>query len=144
MTIAWNDKRSLIDNLAREMPRTLAKYFDRGNKALAEKASWEEMHEFRLATKRMRYTLELFRDVYGPSLDFFIDALRSLQTRLGDINDAISARQILKSVPGSDEVRRRLFRRAKTRKKKLHAFWTERFGGQNSRWADYFRYGLVE
>ena len=144
MAIAWNDKRTLTENLTRELPRAINKYFEKGGKALAEKASWEEMHEFRLASKRMRYTLELFRDVYGPSLEPFIEKLRSLQTRLGDINDAITARQIIKGIADSENARRRLFRRAKARKKKLHSFWTEHFAGQDGRWADYFRYGLVE
>lgn len=144
MSINWNNARTMSENLSKRLPQITTKFFAMGNEALTAKASWEEMHQFRLSAKKLRYTLELFRDVYGPSLDVYVSALRGLQTKLGEVNDAITAREILKDLPGSDNARRSLFRRAKARRKKLHAYWADEFAGQDKRWHDYFKFGLVE
>ena len=47
------------------------------------------MHKFRLRTKRFRYTLEMFKDLYGPGMLKRIESLKQVQTYLGDINDCI-------------------------------------------------------
>jgi CHAD domain-containing protein len=60
------------------------------------------LHGFRLLTKRFRYTLELFRCCYGPGLERRIEALHTLQQRLGEINDCATTREILL---GRDDLR---------------------------------------
>lgn len=69
-----------------------------------EAAAW---HALRIAAKRMRYTLEAFRDVLeeGAATDF-IERLRTLQDNLGEMNDAsVAAHEAatwLTSVEGAD------------------------------------------
>ena len=55
----------------------------------------EELHGFRLETKRFRYTLELFRPLYGPNLDRYLKALRELQGALGKVSDYQAIQRVL-------------------------------------------------
>ena len=57
----WKDSLTLRENLQRRMPKLARQYFDEGREALAPGTDWTEMHQFRLQTKRFRYTLEIFQ-----------------------------------------------------------------------------------
>ena len=87
MKRTWKDSLNLQDNLRRRMPKLASRYFAEGRQATFPGTTWEHMHAFRLQTKRFRYTLELFRDAYGPALDRRIDSLKKVQDYLGDMND---------------------------------------------------------
>jgi len=82
----WNPSRDASDNARRKLPKLTQKYFHGGRQAAGEDAA-ERLHRFRLQTKRFRYTLELFRPIYGPSLDRHLKSLRGIQDALGKIND---------------------------------------------------------
>ena len=47
-----------------------------------------ELHDARIAAKRLRYTLELFRTVFGAGGDAAIVAIKALQEDLGTLHDA--------------------------------------------------------
>jgi len=47
----------------------------------------EELHALRIAAKRLRYTLELFRDVYGALGERLIDTVKAMQEELGEVHD---------------------------------------------------------
>jgi CHAD domain-containing protein len=47
-----------------------------------------ELHQMRIATKHLRYSLELFRPLFGDRLDPFIAKARDVQTLLGELHDA--------------------------------------------------------
>ena len=69
-----------------------------------EAAAW---HNLRITAKRLRYTLEAFREVLDErAATDFIERLRTLQDTLGDMNDAsVAAREAaswLTSVAGAD------------------------------------------
>jgi CHAD domain-containing protein len=44
-------------------------------------------HALRIACKRLRYTMEIVKPLYGPSIEPVIDAARTAQTLLGDAHD---------------------------------------------------------
>jgi CHAD domain-containing protein len=46
-----------------------------------------EHHAMRIAAKRLRYTLEVFRPLYGARVARFVSAARGCQQRLGEIHD---------------------------------------------------------
>ncbi len=48
----------------------------------------EELHQMRIAAKRLRYTLEVFSDLYDGKTDFALDTARQTQQFLGEIHDA--------------------------------------------------------
>lgn len=53
------------------------------------------LHALRIACKRLRYTLEFFREVLAPCTDNAIEEIIALQDHLGDLQDAVVARDIL-------------------------------------------------
>jgi CHAD domain-containing protein len=44
-------------------------------------------HAMRIAAKRLRYTLEIVRPIYSGALDATLDAIKQVQTILGDVHD---------------------------------------------------------
>jgi CHAD domain-containing protein len=47
----------------------------------------QNLHHLRIATKRLRYTLELFQEVLNQKVDFIIEELKKIQDELGEIHD---------------------------------------------------------
>lgn len=47
----------------------------------------EALHDARIATKRLRYTLELFRSEFGDEGEHAIEQLKDLQEELGQLHD---------------------------------------------------------
>src|SRR6516165_10747055 len=93
--IKWNERRSIAINARLLLPRLVSEYFDEVRRFLAGDREPEQLHRMRLAAKRLRYTLELFRRCYGPALEQRIAALKKLQDSLGDVNDAVATRKLL-------------------------------------------------
>jgi len=50
-------------------------------------AAVEPLHDMRIAGKRLRYTLELFRVVFGDAGERQIERIKALQEELGEIHD---------------------------------------------------------
>ena len=48
----------------------------------------EALHDLRISAKRLRYTLELFRPVFGPAGERQIERVRAIQEILGQLHDA--------------------------------------------------------
>lgn len=46
-----------------------------------------ELHQMRIKAKRLRYSLEVFSDLYQHETDFALDITRQVQEYLGDIHD---------------------------------------------------------
>lgn len=53
-------------------------------------------HQLRIASKGLRYALEYFREILGPTAKSLIDAVKGLQDLLGDANDAVVACNLLR------------------------------------------------
>jgi CHAD domain-containing protein len=119
----WRDDLDLRSNLQQRLPKLARKYLKKGTDALNGDRSWDEIHRFRLDTKRFRYTLELFVNQYGPGLDAMLDQLRHIQKLLGEANDNIVTSEMLRDIPGTDGVRDKLAKRAANRLKKLRIWW---------------------
>jgi len=56
----------------------------------------ERLHRLRIAAKRLRYTLEFFREVLGPEAKELIKEMKNLQDHLGDLQDAVVASNLLR------------------------------------------------
>ncbi len=83
----WKPSGTAAESAQAAFPKLAQKYFEAGRKAANGKQSPTQLHKFRIATKKFRYTLELFKPVYGPGLERHIDGLRKLQSVLGKLND---------------------------------------------------------
>lgn len=63
--------------------------------ALFDSVSLEQLHGLRIQFKRLRYTLEYFREILAPEAKEVINEIKTIQDHLGDLNDANVACQIL-------------------------------------------------
>jgi hypothetical protein len=54
---------------------------------VADPANVTELHDLRIACKRLRYLLEIFAIAFDADLEPFIDEVKGLQDLLGDIHD---------------------------------------------------------
>jgi CHAD domain-containing protein len=57
-----------------------------------------QLHELRIACKSLRYTLEFFREVLGPSAKMAIKEIVTVQDHLGDLQDATITSSILRDL----------------------------------------------
>ncbi|HXF27453.1 MAG TPA: CHAD domain-containing protein [Bryobacteraceae bacterium] len=81
------------------LTRLAQKYFKAGRESVSRAPTEQghrQMHRLRLKTKRFRYTLELFRPVYGEDFEARLKRLQELQRHLGKMSDALAIRRLVK------------------------------------------------
>jgi len=142
--ITWNEQAPAADNARKYLPLLVTDYFACGRELLARHPQPAELHALRLATKRLRYTLELFRPCYGPGIRTRIAALRELQQLLGEINDTVAAERTLGAVLNGKSAQRTRVENFLRRQGELKAAafrkqWNEVFDapGQERWWTGY-------
>lgn len=65
----------------------------------AEDADWSALHQFRIAGKELRYTMELLAPAFGEELrNAHYPIVEQLQEKLGNINDFIAGGELLKKL----------------------------------------------
>ena len=142
--VAWEERAGAAVNARRELPHLAASYFARVRALLADDPSAPRLHRLRLLTKRLRYTLELFRPCYGPGLDTRLAALRRIQQSLGEVNDSAAAGRLLsRSMSAASPQRARMLHfleeRAAAKAEEFRKDWSEVFDapGQERWWTTY-------
>jgi CHAD domain-containing protein len=75
--------------------------------SLLEDAPIERLHALRIEFKKLRYTVEYFREVLGKRAFDVIESIKKLQDHLGDLTDAQVATQILREFVDSWEENQR-------------------------------------
>jgi CHAD domain-containing protein len=141
--IAWNERVGPAANARRELPRLTAEFFAQVRAALEARPSPEQLHRVRLAAKRLRYTLELFRPCYGPGLEARLERLRRLQQVLGEINDCAATSRVLAqcapALPQRAKAERFLATRIRQNTAELRSIWSEDLDapGEEARWVGY-------
>lgn len=136
MEFRWKPSESAIGNASRVLPKLVCGYFKAGRRAMSHDRSWDELHSFRLESKRFRYTLELFRPLYGAALDERIGQLKKLQQLLGDINDCVATSALLKPHSAYDALREKLDDKALKKTRSLFKHWQKKFDaeGEEDAW----------
>ena len=130
-----NPSKSAAENAREVLPKMARKYFEAGREAIDSKRPPEELHKFRLATKRFRYTLELFRPLYTPNLDRYLKSLRELQGALGQVSDCQAIQRVLSS---DGELKNQIDRALKGKVRELRQSWRAFDSpGQLKRWRTY-------
>ena len=142
--IKWKERLSVEQNARRELPRLMSGYFAEVRDALKKKHSPARLHRVRLASKKVRYTLELFRPCYaGMEFDARLQALKDVQTSLGAVNDAVATWRLLAELMPPSPRRRALHeflkKRAANKAEEFRAHWTERFDapGRERWWTEF-------
>ncbi len=144
--IVWDEALSAAQNAAYRLPPLVHDYFERGRAAAGPDATPAALHNFRLRTKRLRYTLEMFRPFYGPGLESCLGRLREVQRFLGDANDCAATLKLLAG-PAASPARRRfetfLKARAAERVAGFREYWAKTFDaeGEEARWRRYLGRG---
>jgi len=125
MKVNWNERVSARENAHRELPSLISSFYTKFHEELAKDQPPAKLHTLRLATKKLRYTLELFRGCCGDEFEEALEKLRNIQQVLGDLNDCVAAWTLLsKKLPrGSerDRMKKYLDRRIKKLVKQLAA-----------------------
>lgn len=141
----WDLEASWAANAARALPQWAAQFFAAGRQACSsDLLSAGTLHRLRLAGKRFRYSLELFRDCYGPELEARLASLKTIQNCLGQISDCDATEQLVRAenlASGADSLRFMGFLAAQRRARvaAFLAFWRGTFDapGEETAWAAY-------
>ena len=113
-------------NLDPDLRTWTKEWFARGRLAAAPGSTHHAMHQFRLEVKRFRYTIELLQPFYGThAAEPIIEGLRELQTCLGEMNDCVSALDLLEDFPKPSRAIRKLLTQ---REQAIRSLWKEKFG----------------
>jgi CHAD domain-containing protein len=117
-------------------------FFDRGDKAYAASGSGSHdsspknpskaLHHSRIATKELRYTLELAIPPGAKSRNG-LDRIEQLQSDLGDIHDFDPVHQILSEYRSARKLLARLAKKQHKRIRKFREYWKNEFGGKKNR-----------
>lgn len=125
--------RAAVEQTARRvLPKMATDFVERGNAASEAKASPEKLHEFRIASKKFRYTLELFAPLYGPTIDTWLESIKGIQTKLGDINDCVTVAGLVADYKGADAIAGWLKKRQRRKSEQFSRGWLEEFGDSDS------------
>jgi CHAD domain-containing protein len=137
--IGWKPRGSVAANARKLLPGVAAAYFAEARTLLEQVSDPAGLHRLRLISKRLRYTLELFRRCYPGELDERIDALKRVQDLLGEINDAVVTAGLIGRGAGSVRMQRYLEELAAEKAAAFRSEWTERFdaSGAEAWWTDF-------
>ncbi|MFB3778980.1 MAG: CHAD domain-containing protein [Bryobacteraceae bacterium] len=142
--LRWDESLSAAQNARGVLPGSVCAYFEAGRELLGGPLLPAALHRFRLATKALRYTLELFQPCYGPGLGRLLSQLRRIQGYLGLISDYATATKLVAAhlaETAPERVRIEALLGARSRRKflELRRYWrcTADAEGAERRWRNY-------
>jgi CHAD domain-containing protein len=118
-----------LENARRVLPGMADSWFNEGDATLT--GSHDALHRFRLSGKRLRYTLELFAELYEGGIDQSLKGLRSVQDRLGAIQDCVASMDLLKENPRAQTAIRKLLA---IREQDFRAYWIRKIAKRRKLW----------
>ena len=81
--------KSVEINFRRVMPRLVRRYFRIGRRLVRSLPSNQQLHEFRIRTKRIRYLTEVYRELYPRAFGNALTEYRGIQQILGALQDQV-------------------------------------------------------
>ncbi len=105
---------SVEDFAGVELPKMEREWMEAGEKA-ARSDSYSTLHRFRILSKRYRYTLEIF-----PATGRQGEQLKKLQDYLGDINDCVATKRLIR---GHTQASSAIDALLKAREREFRAHW---------------------
>ena len=63
--------------------------------AILESATYAQLHALRIEFKKLRYTLEFFKEILGVESNSIINHIKDIQDHLGELNDSHVACQTI-------------------------------------------------
>jgi CHAD domain-containing protein len=116
-----------------QLPRLAEAFFREGDRGASRQASAEQLHRFRLAAKKFRYTLELFTEFYRPATAHWMEQLMATQTLLGGISDCAVTRRLVQDLGASAAIIVALKGRQKRKTQEFRKAWEEGLGAPRRR-----------
>jgi CHAD domain-containing protein len=135
--VEWKPSELATADARRILPVLVREYFEAGRKLTPESTA-KVTHRFRLKTKRLRYTLDAFVELYGHGLKRRSASLKAIQNLLGEVNDcAVLLKESGNSLP--PEVRTWLEERGQAARAEFLRYWKEEFDapGEDKKWERY-------
>ncbi len=138
-SIRWLRSRTAADNAKARLPELAGAFFTAGRALAAAESGPAEAHQFRIRTKRLRYTLELFQPCYGAGLKRRLESLRGIQQLLGELNDLATIAR-LANRPATEAL---MNERVAAKIGEFRRLWGEEFDrpGAEADWKQYLRGG---
>jgi CHAD domain-containing protein len=99
------------------------KFLTLGKKAASQETSPQEVHRFRIASKKFRYTLELVEPFYGGALNPWLERVKEVQSVLGDANDCETVRRMASDWNAGEGLIAKLEKRQNRKMKKFRREW---------------------
>jgi CHAD domain-containing protein len=109
------------------LPDLARKFFDCGAEALRSGGSADALHQFHIAAKKFRYTLELFSPLYGPTLRAWLERVKIVHTLAGRIDDCSTVRKRLMQGARGEAVDSELEKKQRKQVEQFLREWTEEF-----------------
>jgi CHAD domain-containing protein len=114
------------------LPGLAANFFRSGNEAAKEKPSAVKWQELRIASKKFRYTLEIFAPLYGPSALRWLEKIRRTQLVLGGINAWTTTEELVSPYKGGAAMAGWLKKGLRKQAREFRQFWRKEFGDVES------------
>ncbi len=129
----WLPEETVGANARLVLPAMAKEYFAAGRKIVSKQPDPADLHPFRLATKRIRYTLEIFRGIYEHSLETLLEQLKPVQDALGNVNDCVATAE---AFDVGKKFKKYLFKRGKKKAREFNRVWREEFDrpGREQTW----------
>jgi CHAD domain-containing protein len=98
-------------------------FLELGEKTANQETPAREVHRFRIASKKFRYTLELVEPFYGGELTPWLERVKDVQSILGDANDCEAVRRMVERWNAGYGLIAKLEQRQKRKLRKFRQEW---------------------
>ena len=144
----WGAKRSLSKWRAELLPvqpgprepervliRMAEKFIQAGDQAAEAHSSAGDLHSFRIRAKKFRYSVELFRPVYGAAAEEWLGRMKRLQTVLGDMNDYRVTRDLIAGLGAHASLSAAFKRKEQKKAAEFRELWSKEYAHAAREWA---------
>lgn len=104
----------------------------------------DELHQMRIAAKRVRYTMEIFSDLYENKLSEYIRAVKKIQKYLGEMHDCVVWLGYLPKFIKTERKHTVRYKNAEPRLKSIiqgvHLFEVDRKQTRLTRYRDFYKH----
>jgi CHAD domain-containing protein len=120
--------------LERPLIRMAEKFFQSGDQAASAHSSVNDLHRFRIRSKKFRYSVELFRPVYGAVAEEWVGQIKRIQTLLGDMNDYRVARELIAELDPDASIASSFKQKQQKKADAFRKLWNEEYSGAAKQW----------
>ncbi len=117
----------LLEFARRSLGRVWKEFLSKGDHARDKEASARNLHRFRIAGKKLRYTLEFFGPMYGPALNNAVSGIKRVSALLGDINDCVTVEGLLADYRHTNRLIDRIKKRPRRKTELFRERWKQDF-----------------